>query len=125
MRRISNALLVGTVQPVAMRTKPSRLADTVRMRAWRDRKGGAKAAAPPTAPSVLAHWLGKWRESMEERGSSPATVVMQTGHARSFIRWCHGREVRDPAWISGGLVHAWLEAVEATVTRWGTPLSPM
>ncbi|MEI6674879.1 MAG: RHS repeat-associated core domain-containing protein [Verrucomicrobiota bacterium] len=28
-----------------MRKKPSRLADTVRMRAWRDRKGGTKPAA--------------------------------------------------------------------------------
>jgi ribosome modulation factor len=100
LRRISNALCGRTVQPAAMRKKPSRLADTVRMRAWRDRKGGAKPATPPAAPSVLEHWLGKWRESMEERGNSPATVVMQTGHARSFIRWCHGREIRDPSWIT-------------------------
>ncbi len=97
---ISNEGSTRAVQSVAMRKKPSRLADTVRMRAWRHRKGGAKAATPPTPPSVLEHWLGKWRESMEERGNSPATVVMQTGHARSFIRWCHGREVRDPSWIT-------------------------
>ncbi|MCX6877686.1 MAG: hypothetical protein NTW21_28330 [Verrucomicrobia bacterium] len=106
-----------------MRKKPSRLADTVRMRAWRDRKGGTKPATLPAAPSVLEHWLGKWRESMEERGNSRVTVVCQTDHARHFIRWCHDREVNDPSWISAGLVHAWLEAGEAIVTRWGTPLS--
>lgn len=106
-----------------MRTKPTRLADTVRMRAWRDRKGGTKPAVPPATPTVLEHWLGKWRESMEERGNSPATMVAQTDHARHFIRWCHAREISDPCWISAGLVRAWLDALEATVTRWGTPLS--
>ena len=86
----------AAVQPGAMRKKPSRLADTVRMRAWRDRKGGTKPAAPPAAPTVLEHWLAKWRESMKERGNAPATVVSQTDHAWHFIRWCHASEVRDP-----------------------------
>jgi hypothetical protein len=60
---------------------------------------------------------------MKERGNAPATVVSQTDHAWHFIRWCHASEVRDPSWISAGLVHAWLDAVESIVTRWGTPLS--
>jgi ribosome modulation factor len=94
---ISNETPTRAVQPDAMRKKPSRLADTVRMRAWRDHKGDSKPATPPAAPSVLEHWLGKWRESMEERGNSRATVVAQTDHARNFIRWCHDREVKDPS----------------------------
>jgi hypothetical protein len=78
---------------------------------------------------------------MKERGNAPATVVSQTDnawhfirwchawhfirwcHAWHFIRWCHASEVRDPSWISAGRVHAWLDAVESIVTRWGTPLS--
>lgn len=111
------------VQHNAMRNKPSRLADTVRMREWRDRKGGAEPAIESTTPTVMEHWLAKWRASIEERGNSQATVVTQTDHARHFIRWCHLREINDPSWISAGLVHDWLISVESITTRWGTPLS--
>jgi integrase/recombinase XerD len=111
------------VQHNTMRNKLNRLADTVRMRAWKDRKGGIKPAIESETPTVMEHWLAKWRASIEERGNSQATVITQTDHARHFIRWCHLREINDPSWISAGLVHDWLTSVESITTRWGTPLS--
>lgn len=93
------------------------------MKAWRDRKGGLKPPAPPVAPTVLEHWMEKWREAMAERGVRRSTSVCQLGHARSFIRWCHGRGIRDPSWISTGLVQSWLCDLEGVRTRWGTPLT--
>ena len=106
-----------------MKEKSSRLENTLRMRAWRDKKGGLKPPTPPRDPSVLEHWVEKWRQSMAERGTTHATLVTQTDHARHFTRWCHAKGYRDPAWISTGLVQAWLADIECIMTRWGTPLS--
>ncbi len=106
-----------------MKKQPTRLENTLRMRAWRDRKGGLKPPIPPRDPSVLEHWLEKWRQSMAERGTAHATLVTQTDHARHFVRWCHAKGYRDPSWISAGLVQAWLTDLESVITIWGTPLT--
>lgn len=111
------------VQPSAMKTKPTRLENTVRMRQWRLHKGGLKAPMPSPSPSLLEQWLEKWRQSMNERGVSSATMESQFGHTRRFVRWCHARDVRDPCWISAGLIHDWLSELANTATHRGTPPS--
>jgi len=59
-----NQLLRRAVEHRVMKKQPTRLENTLRMRAWRDRKGGLKPPIPPRDPSVLEHWLEKWRQSM-------------------------------------------------------------
>lgn len=106
-----------------MKMKPTRLENTLRMRNWRQHKGGLKAPVPTQPPTLLEQWLEKWRQSMNERGVSRATMVSQFGHTRRFVRWCHARDIRDPSWISAGLIQHWLSELANTPTRRGTPPS--
>ena len=106
-----------------MKKQLTRLENTVRMRKWRDRKGGLKPRDPPRDPTVLEHWLEKWRQSMAERATARATLVTQSDHARNFIRWSQDKGFRDPFWISVGLIQTWLADLGNVITRWGTPLS--
>jgi hypothetical protein len=82
------------------------------IRAWRDNQGGLKQVPPAVAPTMLEHWLGRWEEAMAELGVRASTIATQLVHARSFARWCHGRGLRDPAWISVGLLQSWLGDLE-------------
>lgn len=106
-----------------MKTRPTRSESALRMKEWRQHKGGLKAPEPTVPPTLLEHWLEKWRLYMEERGTVTVTVVSQCGHGRKFVRWCEEKGVTDPAWISTGLVQAWLVDLDHRITRWGTPLS--
>ena len=118
-----NAIPACRVQSSAMKMKPTRLENTLRMRNWRQHKGGLKAPVPTQPPTLLEQWLEKWRQSMNERGVSRATMVSQFGHTRRFVRWCHARDIRDPSWISAGLIQHWLSELANTPTRRGTPPS--
>lgn len=111
------------VQFLAMNTRHTRSENALSMKAWRHHKGGLKAPETTAAPTLLEHWLEKWRQFMEERGTLAVTVVAQWGHGRKFVRWCQENGVTDPAWISTGLIQAWLKDLDHRVTKWGTPLS--
>lgn len=106
-----------------MKRDVSGIARAMGMRAWRDKKGGQKPAPPAAAPTVLDHWLAKWREAMGDRGVRDSTVTTQMFHVKAFTRWCQDQGVSDPAWISTGLAHSWMSHLASARSRRGAPLS--
>lgn len=64
------------------------------------RKGGRKQPAPDgfdrSRPDTLASLADRWMQRLEERAYSPRTLDMHRWALKSFLQWCHERDLTNP-----------------------------
>jgi integrase/recombinase XerD len=65
----------------------------------------------------------EWLASQRRRGLAGSTIQTRRLHLRRFQQWCFSRDVVGPEWMSRGLVEAWLDWLETSLTSKQRPLS--
>ncbi len=64
------------------------------------RKGGKHETTPDgfdrSSPDTLASLADRWMQRLEERAYSPRTLDMHRWALKSFLQWCHERDLAKP-----------------------------
>ncbi|BCX47300.1 tyrosine recombinase XerD [Haloferula helveola] len=92
-----------------------------RMRAWRDKPGGARANPHPELETPLGVLVCDWLDEQRERGLRPSSIASRRILLRGFLHWCGEQGVTRPEWLSRGLCRDWLKSLEEHRTAMGTP----
>jgi len=90
------------------------------------RKGGRTGTTPDgfdrSSPDTLASLADHWMRRLEERAYSPRTLDMHRWALKSFLQWCHERDLVNP----GGITKPILESFQRWLYRYkqanGRPL---